>query len=94
MSNDLLFPEDGEARPTMRPHRPPKNKKKRESKRQRQSHGLKDGAIPEGKRPYNRTVDKHFEPALEVKGRPLYLPSLSDPDPFLVERLIGTPLVF
>ena len=78
----------------MKPQRPPNNKKKRKSKRQRQSHGLKDGAIPEGKRTYNRKKDKYFEPELQTKGRSYYLPSLSDPDPFLIERLLGTPLVF
>ena len=80
MSKDAPFPEDKTAVPTMKPHRPPRNKKKRKKKRQRQNHGLKDGAMP--------------EPALKIKGRPIYLPSLSDPDPFLIERLLGTPLVF
>lgn len=78
----------------MRPHRPPKNKKKRESKRQRQAHGLKNGEIPKDKKACTRRRDKYFAPALEVHDRPLYLPSLSDPAPFLIERLIGTPLVF
>lgn len=101
--NNLLFPEDGAARPTMRPHRGAKEakKKKRRRKKRLDNHGLKDGQGPEGeeepeppRRYYVRRKDKYLEPALEVKGRPIYLPSLSDPDPFLIERLLGTPLVF
>lgn len=94
MSDDLLFPEDGEVRSTGKPHRSPTHKKKRVRKRQRQAHGLKDGEIPEDKKACRRKEDRYFAPALETRDRPYYLPSLSDPDPFLIERLLGTPLVF
>ena len=99
MSKDRLFVEDQQAKSTMKPHRDmskEQRKKKRRRKRQRMNHGLRNGELPEPepKRYYSPRKDKFFEPALEVRGRSFYFPSLSDPDPFLIERLLGTPLVF
>lgn len=79
MSKDAAFPEDKIVRSTMKPHRPGEQGKRKKRKRQRQNHGNKDGELP--------------EPALEVRGRPIRLPSLSDSDAFLIERLLGTPLI-
>jgi hypothetical protein len=99
--SDLLFPEDGEVRSTGKPHRSPEKKKRGRRKKRSNNHGLKDGQVPESeqhpkplKRSYRRAADKYFDQPLEVKGRPIYLPSLSDPGAFTIERMLGTPLVF
>lgn len=79
MSKDAAFPEDKIVRSTGKPHRNGTGNKKAKKKRQRRNHGNRDGALPEF--------------ALEVKGRPVRLPSLSDPGAFLLERIFGTPFV-